>query len=93
MIYVMRLVGVFLASLVFVSLATASSSGRIISGRGVRLVVPSGWHRVEPAGDGGVIDPSTLLVVGTAGARPRSSQCQIAAYRIPSSGAVVVVIG
>lgn len=83
----------FLASLVFGSLATASGSGRIISGRGVRLVVPSGWNRVESTSDGNIIDPRTLLVVGTAGVRPRSSQCQIAAYRIPSAGAVVVVVG
>ncbi len=91
--YVMRLVSLLLASLVFASLATASSSGRIISGRGVRLVVPSGWDRVEAAGDGNVVDPRTLLVVGTADVRPRSSLCQIAAYRIPSAGAVVVVVG
>ena len=94
-VYGMRFVGLFLASLAFASLATASGSGKIISGRGVRLVVPSGWDRVEtePAGDSGVVDPRTLIVVGTAGVRPRSSQCQIAAYRIPSAGAVVVVVG
>ena len=32
-------------------------------------------------------------VVGTAGVRPKRSQCQIAAYRIPAAGAVVVVVG
>jgi hypothetical protein len=40
-----------------------------------------------------VTDPRTLLVVGTAGVRARPSQCQIAAYRIPATGAVVVVVG
>ena len=89
----MRVVGLLLASVVFVSLTTGSSDGRVISGLGVRLVVPSGWERIELAGDGTVIDPRTLLVVGTPGVRPRSSQCQIAAYQLPASGAVVVVVG
>jgi hypothetical protein len=40
-----------------------------------------------------VTDPRTLLVVGTAGARARPSRCQIAAYRVPPAGAVVVVVG
>jgi hypothetical protein len=89
----MRIVGLFLTGLVFASLATASGSGPIISAHGVRLVVPSGWNRVEPAGDGNITDPRTLLVAGTAGVRPRSSQCQIAAYRVHSAGAAVVVVG
>ena len=84
----MRLVALLLSSLVLVS-----SGGRIISSHGVRLVVPSGWHRIAPAGDGSVVDPRTLLVVGTAGVAPRPSSCQIAAYRIPPRGAVVVVVG
>lgn len=45
------------------------------------------------AGDGPVTDPRTLLVVGTAGVRPRISRCQIAAYYVPLNGAVVVVVG
>jgi len=40
-----------------------------------------------------VSDPRTLLVVGTAGVRPQASHCEIAAYRLPPSGAVVVVVG
>jgi hypothetical protein len=39
-----------------------------------------------------VIDPQTLLVVGTDGVRPRHSRCQIAAYRVPLAGAAVVVV-
>lgn len=89
----MRLIGVLLVGLVFASLAVAGGSGRIISAHGVRVVVPPGWQRVEAHGDGFVTDPDTLLVVGTAGVRPRASQCQIAAYRIPAGGAVVVVVG
>ena len=42
---------------------------------------------------GPITDPRTLLVVGTVGVRPKVSQCQIAAYRIPAAGAVVVVVG
>jgi hypothetical protein len=91
-IIVMRIVSLFLAGLVFASLASAGGSERIISGHGVQLVVPSGWNRVEPAGDGNITDPRTLLVVGTAGVRSRSSQCQIAAYRVRSAGAAVVVV-
>jgi hypothetical protein len=34
-----------------------------------------------------------LLVVGTAGVRSKPTQCQIAAYRVPVEGAVVVVVG
>jgi hypothetical protein len=66
---------------------------RSISAGGVRVVVPAGWQRVPAASDGPVTDPRTLLVVGTSGVRPRSSICQIAGYRIPAQGAVVVVVG
>src|SRR5436309_1155707 len=70
-----------------------ANSGRVISAHGVRVVVPSQWHRIRSARDGNIIDPRTLLVVGTSGVRPRASQCQIAAYRIPVSGAAIVVVG
>jgi hypothetical protein len=60
---------------------------------GVRLAVPTGWERVLSAGDGPTIDPKTLLVVGTSGVHPRSSQCQVAAHSIPPAGAVVVIVG
>jgi hypothetical protein len=32
-------------------------------------------------------------VVGTGGVRPRASRCQIASYRVPAGGGVVVVVG
>ena len=88
----MRLVALLVAAVAFTSLGLASS-GRAISANGVRVVVPPRWHRVHPAGDGPVVDPRTLLVVGTVGVRARSSQCQVAAYRVPASGAAVVVVG
>jgi hypothetical protein len=89
----MRLLWVSIVVLGLAPIALASSSGRIISANGVRLTVPSGWQRLEAAPSGPVTDPRTLLVVGTAAVRPRVSQCQIAAYRIPASGAVVVAVG
>ena len=67
--------------------------GSVISANGVQVWAPAGWHRVAPAGDGPVTDPRTLLVVGTSGVRPHLTHCQIAAYRIPAHGAVVVIVG
>lgn len=87
-----------LAGLALVPLAEAGArgGGRVIAAQGVRLVVPAGWQRVPPASPGAVTDPRTVLVVGTAGVHPRSSQrpakCQIPAYRIPPTGAVVVIV-
>jgi len=87
----MRLTGAVSVGLAFASLALAANAGRIIASHGVRLIVPTGWQRVQAANDRP--DPRTLLVVGTVGVRPRSSECQIAAYRVPPRGAVVVVVG
>src|SRR3981189_724154 len=67
--------------------------GSPISANGVQVWAPAGWHRVASAGDGPGTDPRTLLVVGTSGVRPHLTQCQIAAYRIPPEGAVVVMVG
>ncbi|TML60064.1 MAG: hypothetical protein E6G22_11800 [Actinobacteria bacterium] len=90
----MRLGSLVLAALVFASLATGCGGrGRIITSHGVRVVVPSGWQRVHVARPGPVSDPRTLLVVGTAGVRPQAFHCEIAAYHLPPSGAVVVVVG
>jgi hypothetical protein len=66
--------------------------GGAISANGVQVWAPTGWHRVASAGDGPVSDPRTVLVVGTPGVRARLTVCQIAAYRIPQDGAVVVVV-
>ena len=75
-------------------LACACSGGgkRVVSSHGVRVVVPSGWQRIEPAGDGNIVDPRTVLVVGTAGVKPRLSECQVAAYRVQPAEAVVVIV-
>jgi hypothetical protein len=70
-----------------------ASGGVPISGNGVRVVVSGEWQRIKAASDEPVTDPRTLLVVGTTGVRARSSPCQIASYRVPPNGAVVVVVG
>lgn len=87
----MRVVMVVLVGLALAGTAVASSR-TVVSANGVRLAVPAGWERVTSAGDGPVTDPKTVLVVGTRGVHPRSSQCQIAAYSIPPNGAAVVVV-
>jgi hypothetical protein len=78
--------------LAFTPVAVADSH-QAIRANGVTLTVPAGWHRVASAGDGFVTDPRTLLVAGTSGVAPKSTQCQIAAYRVPADGAVVVIVG
>jgi hypothetical protein len=75
------------------TVAVAGTSGRVVAARGVMLTVPLGWRRVQAASDGPGTDPRTLFVVGTAGVRAKQTPCQIAAYRIPPDGAVVVVVG
>src|SRR4051794_40534279 len=71
---------------------TAARQLETLASRGVLLKVPDGWSRVTRAVDGNVVDPRTVLVAGTQGVRRRPSRCQVAAYRIPPTGAVVVVI-
>jgi hypothetical protein len=87
-----RALGLFVG-LAFVGLGCAGGGSHTITAKGVRLVVPEGWDRVRAASPGTVTDPRTLLVVGTAGVRPKSSRCLIAAYRVPADGAFVVVVG
>jgi hypothetical protein len=73
-------------------LAAGCSSTRTVSAHGVRVEVPGGWHAVEPVQ--AVDDPRTLLVVGTADVGPAPGPgCEIAAYRVPATGAAVVVVG
>jgi hypothetical protein len=89
----MRRIALFIVSVAVGALALGAATGwRTIAANGVKVTVPSGWQRVKPADAGSVIDPRTVLVVGTSGVRPRSSRCQIAAYRIPPDGAVIVVV-
>ena len=75
------------------SAAIAAPGSRVLSSHGISLTVPAGWAGVRAASAGPVVDPKTLLVVGTRGVRPRASLCQIAAYRVPVDGAVVVIVG
>jgi hypothetical protein len=93
----LRNLGVGLFASVVLTLALTSiangGGGQAVRAHGVALTVPAGWHRVTPAGDGPVTDPRTLLVVGTTGVAPKPTQCQIAAYRVPAHGAVVVIVG
>src|SRR5258705_723788 len=81
--------------LVVLALALASvangGGGQTVRAHSAALTVPTGWHRVASANDRP--DPRTLLVVGTAGVMPKSSECQIAAYRLPAHSAVVVIVG
>lgn len=88
----MRLLAAVAVGLTLAAVASGGS-GKPIRAHGVALTMPAGWNRVDTAGDGPVTDPRTLIVVGTDGAKPKSTQCQIAAYRVPSHGAVVVVMG
>jgi hypothetical protein len=79
-------------ALAFTAVANGGD-GKIVRAHGVALTTPGSWHRVASAGDGTVTDPGTRLVVGTAGVVPKPTHCQIAAYRVPARGAVVVVVG
>ncbi len=89
----MRLWAILLASLVVAGAATAADHRRISAG-GVHVLVPAGWRSFEPLQNSVIDDPRTLLVVGTAGIGDNpASVCQIAAYRIPARGAVVVIVG
>jgi hypothetical protein len=89
----MRLMLALLVLLLLAPAAPAADRLRTIAAHGVRFDVPSGWLRVTAAPPGAVTDPRVLLVVGTAGVRPRQSQCLIAAYHIPAAAAVVLVDG
>ena len=87
-----RLSASVVLALAFSSVAVAGGD-QAIRAHGVALTVPAAWHRVASAGDGPGADPRTLLVVGTTGVIPKPTQCQIAAYRVPADGAVVVIVG
>jgi hypothetical protein len=76
-----------------VPVALAVEAVTAVRGGGVELEVPEGWAKVERAAEPVGSDPRTLLVVGTKGARPIPTPCQVASYRVPADGAVVVVIG
>ena len=82
-----------LAALFGASVAVAAT-GESARGGGVQLESsrPAGrrWRRRGPTGTD---DPRTLLVIGTEGVQPTETDCLVSSYRVPSDGAVVVVIG
>jgi len=86
----MRWLASVVLALTFSAVANGGG-GQTVRAHGVALSVPAGWHRVASTND--LPDPRTLLVAGTAGVAPKATQCQIAAYRVPAHGAVVVVVG
>jgi hypothetical protein len=92
-IWGMKLLASVVLALAFTAIANGGGGGggQTVRAHGVALSVPAGWHRVASTND--LPDPRTLLVVGTAGGAPKATQCQIAAYRVPAHGAVVVVVG
>lgn len=79
------------AALIAGALSQAGATHPIVS-NGVRVDVPAGWQAVRPAPDAPVVDPRTVLVVGTGAVRTRWSECQAARYRVPPTGAVVVAV-
>jgi len=83
-------IGLVVALAVVATAAAASEA--ILRANGVALRAPAGWDLVTPADAGPVTDPRTVLVAGTEGAVARRSECQVAAYRVPAAGAVVVVL-
>jgi hypothetical protein len=89
----MRWIAVALASLALVAASAAAGNLRVVSAHGLQVSVPASWHRLEPT-PSAITDPRTLLVVGTAGVGWNlRSACQNTAYRVPVTGAVVVVLG
>jgi hypothetical protein len=72
--------------------ACGGTSSHVLSAHGVRVAAPDGWSRIGPA-QGPVTDPRALLVAGTSGVRAQPSRCSGQSYRVPRSGAAVVVLG
>lgn len=89
---------VALATAVAVSVGVAASaagglSAEVVRGGGVEVTLPVGWAKVQPAREPTLAEPHTLLVVGTDGVRAVDTDCQVSSYRVPATGALVVVIG
>ena len=94
----MRLRLVIVSALCSASLAAGGSaalaaSGDPARGGGIQLALPTGWARIAPAKSDRLDDPRTVLVIGTRGVEAIDTPCQVSSYRVPSEGAVVVVIG
>jgi hypothetical protein len=72
--------------------SASAAAGEVARAGGVQLTLPDGWSKVV-SHDTRADDPRTLLVIGTDGVKAIDSDCQVSSYRVPSDGAVVVVIG
>jgi hypothetical protein len=72
--------------------SASAAAGDVARSGGVQLTLPDGWSKVVSR-DTRVDDPRTLLVIGTDGGKGIDSDCQVSSYRVPSDGAVIVVIG
>ena len=86
------LAGLAAAALVAAGAVGAADDERLLAANGLAMRAPAGWTRVATALAGNVSDPRTALVVGTRGVVARDSECQVAAYQIPTDGAAVVVL-
>jgi hypothetical protein len=86
------LLAALVAALTLASVATGAL-GESARGGGIELTLPAGWAKVVPARPAAGSDPQTLLVIGTEGVRATESECLVSSYRVPTNGAVVVVIG
>jgi hypothetical protein len=72
--------------------SASAAAGDVARSGGVQLTLPDGWSKVVSR-DTRIDDPRTLLVIGTDGVKGIDSDCQVSSYRVPSDGAVIVVIG
>ncbi len=81
-----------IAAAALVASAAPAATGDVARAAGIQLTLPDDWAKVAPASETKT-DPRTLLVIGTDGVHPMESDCQVASYRVPADGAVVVVIG
>jgi len=73
--------------------AALGASGDPARGGGIQLDVPAGWSKIQPARMDKTDDPRAVLVIGTEGVQPISTDCLVSSYRVPAEGAVVVVVG
>jgi hypothetical protein len=90
--FLVALAAASVMAVVLVANAVSALSAEVARGGSVELSIPVGWEKVTPAKERAV-DPETLLVIGTDGVRAIESECQVSSYRVPATGAVVVVIG
>src|SRR3954451_3979719 len=86
----MRLFALLASLLAALSFGDRSS---VVSGHGVQVTLPQGWHLVTPLARSGIDDPKTLLVGASGPVTRGASACPLAEYRVPRRGAVVVVLG